>query len=317
VYALLKTNNAFDSIAKQYSDDASNAWLEVSSGKYDAGFESAVRALPTIGSISRPVVSSDGVRIIQLKEIAVLPKTLEEAVTLNNLKQKVENSDRIAVEKKKLLPVWMKQAGYQKAIYNEAELFRYTDSFVQNKTFHSFKTIKDSTLIFSAQKQKWYAIDFCVFAKLKIEEHKKYSILLKEFTEEQLATYYKQHLEAYNAAMKQQTTAFIEANLLFAAMDKHVWSNASRDTIALKNYYAQHTAKYVWQPGMAAIAVTANNAATATDVYNKLKTNVANWRNITASYGSLVSADSGRFENEQLPFTIANKKENVITPIEK
>ncbi|MBA4197134.1 MAG: hypothetical protein C0459_06220 [Chitinophaga sp.] len=317
VYQLLQTHNAFDSIAKQYSDDANSLLIEVSSGKYDAGFEQAAFKLQAAGSISQPIISADGVRIIQLKEITPLAKTLDEAVTLNNLKQKVENSDRLSIEKRKLLPKWMKQIGYQKAMYNEVELFRYVDSFVQNKTFQSFQTIKDSTVIFSTLKQKWYAIDFCVFVKLNVEEQKNYSTLLKKFTEQKIAEYYRLHLEEYNTEMKQQTTEFTEANLLFTVMDKHVWGNASKDSIALKNYYTQHASKYVWQPGIAAIVVTAGNAVSANDVYNKIKVNPTNWRNITSSYGSLVSADSGRFENNQLPYEIKNKKENTITEIEK
>ncbi|MBS1640054.1 MAG: peptidylprolyl isomerase [Bacteroidetes bacterium] len=315
IYELLKTNIAFDSVAKQYSDDANNTLLEVSTGKHDANFEDAVFALQNIGNVSTPIVSADGVRIVQLKEIVALPKTLNEAIALNNLKQKVENSNRLVIAKQKLLPKWMKQINYQKAKYNEAELYRYVDSFVQNKTFQSFKTIKDSTIIFSAQKQKWYAINFCLYVKLNSELKKNYSTLLKEFTEQKINEYYKQHLEDYDAEMKEQVKEFTEANLLFAIMDKHVWGSASKDTVALKNYYTQHATKYNWQPSMAAIIVTASNAASANDALIKIKTNPNNWRNITSSYGSLLNADSGRFENNQLPFVITNKTENTVTTI--
>ncbi|MBS1592021.1 MAG: peptidylprolyl isomerase [Bacteroidetes bacterium] len=315
VYELLKTNNAFDSIAKQYSDDATNTLLEVSTGKFDTNFEETIFALQNIGNISTPIVSADGVRIVQLKEIVALPKTLNEAIALNNLKQKVENSNRLVIAKQKLLPKWMKQINYQKTKYNEVELFRYVDSFVQNKTFQSFKTIKDSTIIFSAQKQKWYVINFCLYVKLNSELKKNYSTLLKEFTEQKINEYYKQYLEDYDAEMKEQVKEFTEANLLFAVMDKHVWGSASKDTVALKNYYTQHAAKYNWQPSMAAIIVTASNAASANDALNKIKTNPNNWRNITSSYGSLLNADSGRFENNQLPFVITNKTENTATTI--
>ncbi|MBS1627647.1 MAG: peptidylprolyl isomerase [Bacteroidetes bacterium] len=315
IFELLKTKVVFDSVAKQYSDDNTNALLEVSTGKFDANFEEAVFALQNIGNISAPIVSDDGVRIVQLKEIVVLPQTLNEAIAINNLKQKVENSNRLTIAKQKLLPKWMKQTNYKKATYNEKELFRYIDSFVLNKTFQSFKTITDSTVIFSTQKQKWYVIDFCLYVKLNSERKKDYSTLLKEFIEQKISNYYKQHLEDYNAEMKEQVKEFTEANLLFAVMDKHVWGNASKDTIALKEYYTQHAAQYIWQPSTAAIIVTANNATSANDALAKIKANPSNWRNITSSYGSLLNADSGRFENNQLPFTIENKKENSTTTI--
>ena len=127
------------------------------------------------------------------------------------------------------------------------------------------------------------------------------SQLLKEFTENSCTAYYSAHLEEYNNEFKQQLSEFNDANVLFAAMDKHVWSKASEDSAGLKNYYDAHQKKYLWQPSIAALVITAKNKSMISEVAERIKQRPADWKSIASSYGESVIGDSGRYELEHLP----------------
>jgi peptidyl-prolyl cis-trans isomerase SurA len=101
--------------------------------------------------------------------------------------------------------------------------------------------------------------------------------------------------------MRNQLKEFGDANILFAAMDKHVWSKANDDSVALKEFYSSHIAKYQWQQGFSAIVVNAKTKETAVQIAGRLQQNINDWRNIISSYGNNVFADSSRFEDNLLP----------------
>jgi peptidyl-prolyl cis-trans isomerase SurA len=311
LYNVISKGESFEAMARQFSNDnfsAMNGGLmpEIGVSQYSKDFEEQVFGLKKVNDVSKPFASNYGYHILKLIEIIAVSKNTEDVFTTASLKQKVESSDRISAAKKNLINKWMVAVKYKKALYDEKELWRYVDSFTYNKPLSSFKKVKDSTVIFSFAKQKYYAVDFAKYTRsLKQSNNawasKSYTDILKEFTQSSCAEYYRNHLEEYNASMKQQAKEFGEANLLFASMDKHVWGKAGQDSVGLKNYYNQNKVKYQWQPGVAALVITAVNKELATEVAEKIKNNPANWRLITVSYGTNVIADSSRYELSQLP----------------
>ena len=63
--------------------------------------------------------------------------------------------------------------------------------------------------------------------------------------------------------MKEQCKEFDEANVLFAAMDKHVWSKSATSIDELKDYYNAHKEKYQWKESVGAIVVNSNTKSIA------------------------------------------------------
>ena len=316
IYGQIQDGKAFDQLAKQFSTDKNSApnggvLPEISIGQYSPDFEEKVFALQQINEVSKPFVTGYGYHIVQLLGINGSAKNSDDAT----LKQQVETGDRLLIAKKNLTKKWLQLTAYKKALYDEKELLQYTDSAVHNRSVISFKKIKDSTIIFSFAKQKIYAADFIKYAKHKSSE-KNYSEQLKDFTNQQCSDYYVLHLDEYNQNMKKQLHEFNEANLLFTAMEKYVWNKAGQDSFGLKKYFQNNAAKYTWSPGIAAIIVTAGNKETANEVANKLQQKPTEWRSITSSYGASVSADSGRYENNQLALQqkIENKKGFISAP---
>ena len=124
---------------------------------------------------------------------------------------------------------------------------------------------------------------------------------MQEFIKSTCENYYRAHIEDFYPPIAAQVKEFNEANLLFAVMDKHVWSKAAEDSIGLENYYEQHKQQYTWQPGVSALVVSSASKDAVDSVALKLKNSSVNWRDIISNYNNNVTADSSRFENGQLP----------------
>ena len=306
IYEKIKQGNLFEQLAAQYNTDANTntdgLLPDIGIGQYNTDFEEKVFGLQHMGEITKPFETSYGYHILKLISIITAEKNFNDAVAAI-LKQKIENSDRINIAKKQLLTKWMQLIQYKKANYNEASLWQYTKASI-NQQKNNTTTINDSSFLFSLAKKSITASDWINYLKGKVlENHSSdyYSNIFSAFVQTTCIDYYKEHLDEYSETMRNQLKEFGDANILFAAMDKHVWSKANDDSVALKEFYSSHIAKYQWQQGFSAIVVNAKTKETAVQIAGRLQQNINDWRNIISSYGNNVFADSSRFEDNLLP----------------
>jgi len=317
IYALIQSGQSFEQLARQFNTDNAlaikNGLLpEIGVGEYAVEFEEKVFALKNPNEITRPFSTSYGYHIVKLLEIIPVAKTVD-----TKIKVAVENSDRLAYSKQQLTKKWMISTGYRKGNYDEKELQFYIDSVINKKQIPANQKIKDTSVLFSFSKQSLTVNDFVKFVKIK-NIVSPVSTLLKEFTENSCASYYSAHLEEYSKEFKQQLSEFNDANVLFAAMDKYVWSKASEDSAALKNYYDTHQKRYLWQPSIAALVITAKNKSMIVEVAGRIKQRPTDWKSIASSYEESVIGDSGRYELTHLPVQQNIKMEKgYISPPEK
>ncbi|MGI8951186.1 MAG: peptidylprolyl isomerase [Chitinophagaceae bacterium] len=310
VYQLLQQGANFQQMQQQFStvssSDNNTLTFEVNVGEYSYDFEQQVYSLKNPGDISKPFTTAYGYHILQLKKIEPVSSDSNDVSAKAALQEQVQKDNRLAVAKKNLVTKWLRTTSYKPAQYDVNELWKYTDSTLKGKSTKAFKNINKQTILFSFEKQNITVNDWINFVRdLKESENnlatKSYSIIMKEFINTSCSDYYRSHLDEYNKALDEQIKEFNEANLLFAAMDKHVWSNAGQDSVGLKNYYNKHRANYKWAPSVRALIVTASNKQMAKEIADKLKNNFSNWHSIINSYGNAASADSSRFEQDQLP----------------
>ena len=315
IYSLILSGQSFEQLARQFNTDnalaVKNGLLpEIGVGEYAVEFEENVFALKNPNEITKPFATSYGYHIVKLLEIIPTTKAVDE-----KLKAAVENSDRLAYSKQQLIKKWMLKTGYLKGNYDERELQYFIDSVIYKKQIPSGRKIKDSTVLFSFSKQKFTVNDFAKFVRIK-NIISPASQLLKEFTESSCTAYYSAHLEEYNNEFKQQLSEFNDANVLFAAMDKYVWSKASQDSTGLKSYYEAHQKRYLWQPSITALIITAKNKSMIDEVADRIKQRPSDWKSIASSYGESVMGDSGRYELKHLPVQqkIKMEKGYISTP---
>lgn len=324
VFQLLNSGQAFEKLAQEYSNDYKTANVggvvgEIVVGQYDSLYESKVFGLKNIGDITKPFATAYGYHIIKLLEKKAVDKNIDQASALSAIKQIVEKDERLALNKKKQMAKWLQLTKYQPSKYDSKALKQYTDSNIENKITNGIKNIHDTTLLFSFEKKKVFAADWAVYAsKTLTQTQLDYTETIKEFANLKCVEYYTENLERYNESMREQCREFDEANLLFAAMDNHVWSKAGEDTANLKKYYQQHKENYQWQPSVAAIIINAKTKELATEVAKKIKNAPAEWHSLADTYGADVNADSNRYELTQLPIKQSiEAKAGYISTIEK
>lgn len=310
VFNLLKSGRPFGEMARAVSNDISSAandgqLTEFGIGVYNPEFEKAAFDLKMPGEISKPFATSFGYHILQLMQVIPVGTDKTNVETLAVLQEKVQKDDRLVQAKKMMIDKQIALIKYKAAPYNQKELWRFTDSLLNNKKAAGLK-IGGKTLLFSYPKQNVTAADWINFVQTSraasVENAMKdYNSLMKEFVKMTAADYYRNHLEDYSPEYKKQVLEFKEANLLFGIMDVNVWGKANIDTLGLKAYYNAHKNKYVWSPSADALIVSCANDSIVDGLQEKIKSSPADWRTIVDSYGNQVTADSSRYELGQLP----------------
>lgn len=314
------TRQLADSVYKLISDGASFADIQatfgtrkgggqttadVSVGQYDAAFENAVYELQKEGDVSKPFYTPYGCNIIRLIEKKPVTTDTSDITIKALMQEKVSADDRLSFAKKNLEKKWLQTTGYKPGTYKPDDLRAYTDSMIETgKAPAHAGTLNNNTVLFSFTGKKVTPDDWMRYVQMRMQPNNAtpdYKALMPQFINYTTANYYKDHIGQFHPELKPQLDEFNDANLLFAAMDRHVWSKASTDTVGLLQYYKAHKQNYTWQPGADAIVVTANNKQVADEMLQKIKEHPSGWHSLVNSYGSLAQADSSRFEYDQLP----------------
>ncbi len=322
VYNLLQQGATFATMVQEFSNDINsvndNGLLpEFGIGDFDSTFEAIAYKLKK-DEISKPFATQYGYHIIRLVDTKPVSPSFNDAQFVAYLKEKVQRDSRLTSAKKSLTDKHLNLIKYKAAPYNAQELWMFTDSFLANKKVLA-KQVNDQTVLFSFATQKITAGDWVKFVKAirSIPSNlsdKSYPDLMQEYVKITGEEYYKRHLADYNKLYNQQIKEFKEANMLFGIMDKYVWKKANADSVGLLNYYNTHKNQFLWSASADAILVTAPSFEVAKDLQQKLKTNNKEWRSLSDSFESGISADSGRYEFSQLPVVDRTKFEaGIIT----
>lgn len=313
VYNLLQNGTSFESLlpvfGKNFQPSDPSPGIEIKVGEYSPDFENEVFNLKKAGDISKPFKTAFGYNIVKL--IESIPVITDENDVANTayLQQQIENDGRLGAARNNLVQNWLLLTHFKEAPYNKTDLWNYTDSALANpdKALSTYKNIKPGTLLFEFEKKQYTVSDWIDYIKPQQSLFQssaaniQYEKLMHDFINLSCKDYYRQHIEEFDPALKDQLKEFDDANMLFYVMDKHVWSKASQDSSGLKNYYEQHAEQYKWNKSITALIISGPDKATVEAVAGKIKNDPFSWRTITSVYGNSIYADSGRFETDQLP----------------
>jgi peptidyl-prolyl cis-trans isomerase SurA len=200
----------------------------------------------------------------------------------------------------------MQEAGFRKAVFNNAELWAYSDSLLNAQPLKMAVHITTDTPLFSFRDKTYTATDWITYSqtfryKPDGSGIKPYQQVWDEFLEASALDYYQSHLEKYNEEFRQQINEFRDGNLFFEIMQNKVWGPAQTDSLALVSYFEKNRQKYNWKQSAEAVIFYAPDAATAKNFAASIKKNPANWRELVSDMSEKIAADSSRFELEQLP----------------
>ena len=309
VYNALKKGSDFAALAKEFSDDRStfmNGGLmpEFGTAKYDATFEDHAFALKENGDITAPFETQFGYHI--LKRISAEPVPLTKTdIYLFNLKQQVLQDSRSEMAQQKFIKEILPLIGFKKSSINEKNLWRATDSLINNK-MNLPAGINAGTVLFSYNDGTTLKIsDWISYLKNKqlYNGPKNDSYLEKvfhDFSSVSALSDYASRLETFNPAFKAQLEEFKEGNMLFEIMQQKIWDKAAEDSTGLKNFYEQHKEKYLWNRSADAVIFSCSSLAIANNAIQQLKKG-RDWRDIVNENSTDIQADSGRFDLGQIP----------------
>ncbi|MFY7652614.1 MAG: peptidylprolyl isomerase [Chitinophagaceae bacterium] len=327
VTIMLERGVPFEILASTYSNDlasANNGGVvgEIGIGDVEPVFEQKVYDLQNPGDITKPFQSSYGFHIVKLLDVLIMPNSLDSAVTYQYLKQKIEGDERLQLANKLAAKQWLKKVQFKLATdVNFKTLWQYTTERIVNDAAKPIDGINDKTYLFRFEKGRYTVknwIDYLKTLPNTITDTVFYSGVFNNFIEATCTNFYKANIEKYNSEAAAQIKEFEEANILFAAMDKHVWTKAAEDAVGLQKLYDANKQKYWWNPGVSGMVITAVSKEMCNEIISKLNSDKSNWRSVCAAYGNLVFTDSGRYEANQIPVksTISNQQPGYISAVE-
>ena len=313
LYGALQRGADFNAFAAKYSSDnitfqQGGEMAVFGVGQYDPAFEAAAWSLTKNNEISKPVLSEFGYHIIKRLQHTPVPEDKNDKQWQFDLKQQVQQSDRMDVARKELIRKVYQLTGYKKYPYNENNLTVFTDSILLSRKAPSFPGLAANTTLISFGKRTYSLKDWQIYLEanrnfLNMQAGKTRLQLFDDYIEATGLEYYRDHLEEFNKDFAWQLNEFREGNLLFEIMQNNVWEVASIDSVGLKKYYDAHKDKYWWETSADAIIFTASNETVADETRKKLQADGAfkQWQKMVEGSNGLLQADSGRFELSQIP----------------
>ncbi|NTS39367.1 peptidylprolyl isomerase [Flavisolibacter sp. BT320] len=315
LYQRLLAGDDFGKLAAAFSNDmvsaASNGLMaEFGVGEYEPAFEQAVLSLKN-GAFSKPFLTAHGYHIVKRLSLEPAPanKTKEVEAWLQN---RIRESDRNAFAQRELAQKVAKQAGYKKVLANDAELWAYTDSVFAYTPPRINLTLQPSTTLLQLGNRTATVSDWIAFVQPNRFQRdgtnaRPYPQLWEEFVATIALQYYQDHLDEFNEEFRRQMLEFAEGNLFFEIMQRQVWTPAQTDSAALLLYFQQHQNEYRWKESADAVLFYAGTEAAAKAFYDTLRKNPGDWSSILQGFSEQVTADSNRFELEQLPGVAATR----------
>jgi len=312
VYSILKHGADFSNIAKFVSDDKltylnGGEMPEFGTGKYDNVFESEAIRLQKDGDISEPFQTSFGIHILKRLSQTPAPSTKTDDNWLYEIKQKLQQDDRIKIAKDKFAKDIIAKIGFKLTNAVKAEdLYNFADSVMFDFEIPDAPATKpiSKKILINFTKGNATGEDWLNF----IRDYKGNSDLYKMETNAMLwekfktyasLNYYKNNLEFYNADFAYQMQEFKEGNLLFEIMEKNVWSKASSDSVGLRTYYNAHKNQYIWSKSADVLIMNAVSDEIAKAAKESIQNGV-NWKELVEVNQGELQGDSGRFELTQI-----------------
>lgn len=260
IYQKLKQGEDFAALAKQFSQDKSNASNGGQLNRFSSGelssteFEDHAFALQKPGEISEPFESQFGWHIVKLVEKHPV-KTLEEVQP--DFENRIRRDDRsklitesLTQKLKKKYTVKRDVAGFDFAVkaINDS-IYSGTWSLPANIDAYKAKTV----LIINKDK-KVDAKSFLEYVNTQQRANltakpvsRLASVLFDKFTEDQLNVYYNDNLEKEFPEFAIVMEEYRDGLLLFDLMEKEIWEKAKNDTIGLQKFYDTNKANYQWK----------------------------------------------------------------------
>ena len=282
LYEQLQDNAKFEDLAKQYSDDKNTA---VNGGKLSTftrgklnseEFENTAFSLKEKGEISKPIKTKYGWHIIKLLDKDEVGSLDDEKFVLERNIKKDSRAQLIASEVLDRI----------KSIYtikeDDSRLSYFKKNIKSNITAEAWeenelKNIPEKDLISINDEGKTY-LEFAKYISARQKQANSYKntneaieAWYEDFKDNFLRDYHRENLEDVDQEYANVIEEYRNGLLLFDLMEKKVWNAAKEDSVALKEYFNEHTNEFKTPVKVTAVIASSSDKSEMNKVRKKLK----------------------------------------------
>ncbi|GAA3784634.1 peptidylprolyl isomerase [Corallibacter vietnamensis] len=282
IYAKLKQGEAFESLAKQFSEDASSAKVGGKLAPFSGGqlssseFEDAAFALKNVGDVSKPIQSAFGWHIIKLYDIKPVPSFDE---MKSELEVKVKRDSRSQIINTSIVND-LKE--HYKIPSQKPEGLTYFEHILTNDYYNgtwslpeNFKATEQLAVI---NDKKITNADFGNYLLKTQQRSKPVEPLNKIIAEkydaflgQELIQYREENLENENEDYANIVSEYRDGLLLFDLMETQIWNTSKTDSLGIQEYYNAHKEDYYWNKRADAVVASSADKKTIKKVAKLLK----------------------------------------------
>lgn len=285
IYKKIQQGEAFDALAKQFSDDKSSASAGGKMKPFTGGqisselFENTAFELKNIGDVSKPIQTQFGWHIIKLLNRKLTPPIQD---IKDDLEKKVKRDSRSQLINTAMLA---KLRDKYKVDFDNKQL-AYFESILTpeyyNGTWRLPKDFLKNKVLLTIEKDKYIYNDFGVFLENyqnRIINKDTYKAIVakayNKFLDAQLLKYQEDHLEQENPAYAHVVEEYRDGLLLFELMNNTIWDASKSDSLKIKDFYKAHKVNYVWAKRIDAVVASSAKQKVLKKVAKLLESNVA------------------------------------------
>ncbi|MDT0559445.1 peptidylprolyl isomerase [Ichthyenterobacterium sp. W332] len=253
----LKQGEAFETLAKQFSDDKSSANKGGKLTPFKSGqlssivFENKAFSLKDEGQLTEPFKTEYGWHIVKLlKKVPLEP--------FENMKSELQNRVSRDSRSKIINSALAKDLMQKFSITESVETLNYFKTMVTQDYFKKnwvpAETFEGDKELLSINDESYTAQNFAKHLKGVQRQYFGKAVEIdylidkeyKQFLETMILTYHKNNLEKTNKEFADILKEYRDGLLLFDLMEKQIWNKASKDSLGLQNYYNTNKNKYQW-----------------------------------------------------------------------
>ncbi|WP_111308179.1 peptidylprolyl isomerase [Confluentibacter sediminis] len=266
IYKKLNQGEAFEALAKQFSDDTSSASKGGLLSPFTAGqlssqeFEDVAFGLTNVGDVSKPFKSNFGWHIVKLYD----KKPVE---TFQNLKSQLEAQVKRDDRSKIIDEALYNKLKVKYHVSDEQPALAYFASILDGHYFKRSWQLPqgfdgEKPLFKIGNKQITYKDfgDFLVKNQHNASIKETYIDIITKayhsFLNASLVQYQEDNLEYENEDFANIVSEYRDGLLLFDLMENALWNTSKSDSLAIQNYYENHKEKYFFPERIEAIVAS-------------------------------------------------------------
>jgi peptidyl-prolyl cis-trans isomerase SurA len=266
LYKLLEQGKAFESIAKQFSDDKGSAKNGGKLPAFQGGqlrsahFEDRAFNLSEIGEISEPFRTDYGWHIVKLygkkplADFEDMKFELENKVKRDDRSKLINTSMVKNLKDKYVIDESKADLLYFESIMGEAyssSNWRVPQDLNRNKPFLK---IEDKLYTYGDFADHLFKMQRRPIARGAVKRI--IPDLYADFLDTSILAYHEENLEYENPEFAQILDEYRSGLLLFDLMESKIWNAVKNDTLGLKDFYRRHMADYKWEERIEAVVAT-------------------------------------------------------------